>query len=108
MAELPEVEFARGCLERWLGGERLVRVEADPNRVIRGTVHDGFSGLAGRRVRTIERDGKWLLWRFDSGMGLLAHLGMTGKFELQRAGHADIRWSRVRFVREDGAVVHYR
>jgi formamidopyrimidine-DNA glycosylase len=108
MPELPEVEFARGCLERWLGGKTLTRVEADAGRVIRGTPREAFSRLAGRRVRAIERRGKWLLWRFDSQLGLLAHLGMTGKFELQDAGAPDVRWSRVRFVRADGAVVHYR
>jgi formamidopyrimidine-DNA glycosylase len=108
MPELPEVEFARGCLERWLGGQKLDRVEADSNRVIRGTSREAFARLAGRRVRAIERRGKWLLWRFDSELGLLAHLGMTGKFELQEEGSDDVRWSRVRFVRPDGAVAHYR
>lgn len=29
MPELPEVEFARSCLERWLEGEKLARVEAE-------------------------------------------------------------------------------
>jgi formamidopyrimidine-DNA glycosylase len=108
MPELPEVEFARGCLERWLGGKKLSRVEADANRVIRGTSRQAFSQLGGRRVRAIERRGKWLLWHFDSGTGLLAHLGMTGKFELQDAGSPDVRWSRVRFVCPDGTVAHYR
>lgn len=108
MPELPEVEFARGCLQRWLGGKTLERVDADAGRVIRGTPREAFSRLAGHRVRAIERRGKWLLCRFDSDMGLLAHLGMTGKLELQPAGAPAIRWSRVRFVRADGAIVHYR
>jgi formamidopyrimidine-DNA glycosylase len=59
-------------------------------------------------VRALERRGKWLLWRFDSDLGLLAHLGMTGKFELEEAAAPPVRWSRVRFVRSDGAVTHYR
>jgi formamidopyrimidine-DNA glycosylase len=108
MPELPEVEFARDCLERWLGGQKLIRVEADSNRVIRGTSREAFSRLKGHRVRAIERKGKWLLWRFDSSTGLLAHLGMTGKFELQKAGSPEVKWSRVRFVRSDGSVAHYR
>jgi formamidopyrimidine-DNA glycosylase len=108
MPELPEVEFARGCLERWLGGQELARVEADPGRVIRGTSPAAFAGLAGAKVRAVERRGKWLLWRFDTGQGLLAHLGMTGKFEKTPPGAPSVRWSRVRFVRPDGSVVHYR
>src|SRR4051812_19768873 len=107
MPELPEVEFARGCLERWLGGEKLARVEADRGRVTRGTPLSAFEALAGHTVKRVERRGKWLLWHFEDGTGVLAHLGMTGKFEMTSADVAP-RSSRVRFVRRDGVVVHYR
>jgi len=106
--ELPEVEFARSCLSRWLGGKTLRAVEADPTRVIRGAAPKAFAALARDRVAKVERRGKWLLWRLASDKGLLAHLGMTGKFELTKPGAPAVRWSRVRFVRSDGAVVHYR
>lgn len=108
MPELPEVEFARSCLSRWLGGKTLSKVEADPTRVIRGASPKAFAALARDRVTKVERRGKWLLWRLASENGLLAHLGMTGKFELTRPGAPAVRWSRVRFTRSDGAVVHYR
>ena len=108
MPELPEVEFARSCLSRWLGGRTLTKVEADPTRVIRGAPPKAFAGLARDRLEKIERRGKWLLLRFASARGVLAHLGMTGKFELARRGAPAVRWSRVRFTRSDGAVVHYR
>ena len=48
-----------------------------------------------------------MLWRFD-GQGVLAHLGMTGKFELQEPGEPAVRWSHAQFERSDGAMVHYR
>ena len=108
MPELPEVEFARGCVSRWLRGRELTRVEADKNRVIRGTKPSEFANLSAHRVTKVVRRGKWLLFHFDGELGLLAHLGMTGKFELARAGAPPVRWSRVRFTRDDGAVVHYR
>ena len=106
--ELPEVEFARSCLSRWLGGKTLRAVEADPTRVIRGARPEAFAPLARDRVTKVERRGKWLLWRFASDIGVLAHLGMTGKFEITPAGAPAVRWSRVRFIRTDGAIVHYR
>jgi formamidopyrimidine-DNA glycosylase len=106
--ELPEVEFARSCLSRWLRGRTLSQVEADATRVIRGAPPKAFASLARQRVTKVERRGKWLLWRFESDIGLLAHLGMTGKFEIARPGSPSVRWSRVRFTRSDGAVVHYR
>ena len=108
MPELPEVEFARRCLSRWLGGHVLRDVEADPTRVIRGTTQRAFASLAKHRVDHVERRGKWLLLSLRGGLGLLAHLGMTGKVELARPGSPPVRWSRVRFTRSDGAVVHYR
>jgi formamidopyrimidine-DNA glycosylase len=106
--ELPEVEFARSCLWRWLRGQKLDRVEADASRVIRGSTPKAFAAFAGRRVTKVERRGKWLLLHFDADIGLLAHLGMTGKFELAKHREPAARWSRVRFTRDDGSVVHYR
>jgi formamidopyrimidine-DNA glycosylase len=106
--ELPEVEFARSCLSRWLGGQKLDRVDADATRVIRGASPKTFAALARHRVTRVERRGKWLLLHIAPDLGLLAHLGMTGKFELARPGAPAVRWSRVRFTRPDGAVVHYR
>src|SRR5919205_1114203 len=108
MPELPEVEFARSCLERWLVGQVIVRAEADRTRVVQDGTRRAMPGLAGRRVDSVERRGKCLLVRFDGEMGLFAHLGMTGKFELERPGEAPPRWSRARWVRSDGSVVHYR
>jgi formamidopyrimidine-DNA glycosylase len=108
MPELPEVEFARSCLARWLRGQKLASVEADATRVVRGTPPKTFATLAKHRVTQVERRGKWLLIHFDSALGVLAHLGMTGKFELARKGGQTVRWSRVRFARSDGSVVHYR
>ena len=102
MPELPEVEFARSCLSRWLRGQKLVRVEAETNRVIRGSSPRAFRDLKGQRVTKVERHGKWLLFRLDSEQGILAHLGMTGKFELTMPGQPSAQWSRVRFTRSGG------
>ena len=108
MPELPEVEFARRSLEKWLVGEKLARVEADKSRILRGSTPAALEKLAGHVVLGVERRGKQLLVRLDGGAGLLGHLGMTGKFELQRPGGPEVRWSRARLGRGDGAVVHYR
>lgn len=108
MPELPEVEFARTCLERWLGGRVVAHAEEDRTRVTGGMSPAAFASLAGHRVLAVERRGKWLLLRFDGDVGLLAHLGMTGKFELVTSGEAPPRWSRARLARADDGVVHYR
>lgn len=108
MPELPEVEFARRSLESWLGGKKLAAVEAERTRVLRGSTPEALAELAGHRVRAIDRRGKWLLWRLDGGLGLLSHLGMTGKFVLRRRHEPPPRWSRAHFLRSDGAAIHYQ
>jgi formamidopyrimidine-DNA glycosylase len=107
MPELPEVEFARSRIQHWLGGRRIERIEADRTRILRGSSPEAVQALAGHTLEKVERRGKWLLWHFDSGLGLLDHLGMTGKFVLQMPGDPPPRSSRVRFAPDHGAVVHY-
>jgi formamidopyrimidine-DNA glycosylase len=79
MPELPEVETVRARLEPELVGRRLERVEIldprltrpfDPARVA--------AELEGERIAAVDRRGKYLLVRFESGRVLLIHLRMTG------------------------------
>src|SRR5690606_29397147 len=108
MPELPEVEFARRCLVRWLRHHPLAAVEAEPTRVLRDSSPAALRALVGARLEDVDRRGKQLLLRFDHGRGVLSHLGMTGKWVLQRPGDPDVKHSRARFIRDDGTVVHYR
>lgn len=105
MPELPEVEIARRNLARWLQGRRVVKAEADNTRVFRGARRAKFSELTGR-VETLERKGKYLLLSFEGGRGLLAHLGMTGKFVRRPEGHVE-PYSRARLHLDDGSVLHF-
>lgn len=106
MPELPEVENARRLLLRWFEGRRVVEAEADATRVFRGADPRAFARLTGR-LEALERRGKYLLFTFEGGRGLLGHLGMTGKFVRRPAGHVE-PYSRARFRLDDGHVVHLR
>lgn len=106
MPELPEVETARRLLVRWLSGRRVVRAEADPTRVLRGARLQDFAALQGRLL-SLERRGKYLLFTFEQGRGLLAHLGMTGKFVLRPEGTPE-PYSRARLHLDSGQVIHLR
>ncbi|MDC0709927.1 bifunctional DNA-formamidopyrimidine glycosylase/DNA-(apurinic or apyrimidinic site) lyase [Stigmatella sp. ncwal1] len=105
MPELPEVETARQNLARWLGGHRVVKAEADDTRVFRGAERARFAELKGR-LESLDRRGKYLLWTFEAGRGLLAHLGMTGKFVRRPPGQGE-PYSRARFHLEEGTVIHF-
>lgn len=106
MPELPEVEFARRCLSRWLSPERIVRAEADRTRTFRGANRKAFEALRGRLTEA-KRRGKYLMLSFENGEGLLAHLGMTGKW-VRRPKRVVEPYSRARLFLEGGDVVHFR
>lgn len=107
MPELPEVEFARRSLERWTKGRSIVRTEADPKaRTFRGAKVADVEALKGALV-SIGRKGKYLMLAFADGRGVVAHLGMTGKFLKRPAADAP-KWSRARFILDSGEVIHFQ
>ncbi|MEJ7731705.1 MAG: bifunctional DNA-formamidopyrimidine glycosylase/DNA-(apurinic or apyrimidinic site) lyase [Polyangiaceae bacterium] len=107
MPELPEVEHAATCLRAWLVGRTLDRVRAPASRVLRGASPITLARkLRGRRLRAVDRRSKYLLLRFDGDVGLLAHLGMTGKWVLRARGETPPPHTRLTL--ETGArAVHY-
>ncbi|AGC47823.1 formamidopyrimidine-DNA glycosylase [Myxococcus stipitatus DSM 14675] len=105
MPELPEVEIARRNLVRWFDGHQLVRAEADDTRIFRGAERAAFTKIRGRLTSLVRR-GKYLLFSFEDGHGVLGHLGMTGKFVRRKEGD-EVRFSRARFHLDDGHVLHF-
>ena len=80
MPELPEVETVRARLEPKLVGRRLTSVEISDARLTRPVDPvEVAAELAGERIEALERRGKYLVVRFESGRVLLIHLRMTGQ-----------------------------
>ena len=79
MPELPEVETVRRRLEPVLAGRRLERVEIlDPRLTRPEDPLEVATELVGERVDAVDRRGKYVVVRFESGRALLVHLRMTG------------------------------
>jgi formamidopyrimidine-DNA glycosylase len=113
MPELPEVEIAARNLRRWTAGRRIVQVETDPRarRIFRPQSRAHLErALAGARFGPVRRVGKHLLIglvRDGAPLGLLSHLGMTGKWVL-REGDADPpRHVRARLRLDGGSTLLY-
>ena len=110
MPELPEVETVRTSLEPVLLGRTFERVAIDDPRLTRpfdpqAVAHE----LEGERVASVERRGKYLVVRFESGRVLLVHLRMTGSFRHVPAGApADGPHTRAVVRLDDGSDVTYR
>jgi formamidopyrimidine-DNA glycosylase len=65
--------------------------------------------LVGERVAALERRGKYLLFRFESGRGLLVHLRMTGSFRHAPGdGLPDDPYRRAVVRLDDGSDLAYR
>jgi len=78
--ELPEVETVRRRLEPSLVGRAFATVEIVDARLTRPEdPAEVAAELTGERVAALERRGKYLVFRFESGRVLLIHLRMTGK-----------------------------
>jgi formamidopyrimidine-DNA glycosylase len=110
MPELPEVETIRRGLEPHLVGRTLDDVEIFDPRLTRP--YDPFevaAELRGETVEALDRRGKYLVVRFESGRSLLIHLRMTGSLLLLRNGAAAEDPYRRAVVRLDnGSDVGYR
>ncbi len=114
MPELPEVEFAARCLRRWARGRCVEAVRLDPRatRIFRPATPAAFArALRGARIEDVRRIGKHLLVTLERGgapLGLLSHLGMTGKWLRGPDGAAPPRHTRARLRLDDGRVLHYQ
>ena len=87
MPELPEVETVRAQLEPKLVGRRLVDVQiADPRLTRPHDPAEVAAELVGERVTALDRRGKYVVVRFESGRVLLIHLRMTGQLLHVAAG----------------------
>jgi formamidopyrimidine-DNA glycosylase len=110
MPELPEVESVRRQLEPALVGRRLERVTIDDPRLVRPyEPAEVAAELEGERTVAVERRGKYLVVRFESGRVLLIHLRMTGSLLHAAAGSLQEDPHRRAVVKlDDGSDVAYR
>ena len=106
--ELPEVETVRRGVSRLYLGRKLLQLSVSGPRTVRR--HDpGLLGvLRGRTLCSVGRHGKYLLFGWDDGQVLVAHLRMSGQLLAAKASeplplhtHAVLRFSgagELRFV----------
>jgi formamidopyrimidine-DNA glycosylase len=108
--ELPEVETVRARLEPVLTGRRFERVEILDPRVTRPIEpREVAAELEGEVVEAVDRRGKYLIFRFETGRVLLIHLRMTGTVRHERDGAPEHDpHLRVVVTLDDGSDVIYR
>ncbi|HTU93332.1 MAG TPA: bifunctional DNA-formamidopyrimidine glycosylase/DNA-(apurinic or apyrimidinic site) lyase [Gemmataceae bacterium] len=80
MPELPEVETVVRDLRPSLTGRRLARVRQSSRQALRTRWRPAWSAaVAGQRIESVGRRGKWILVTLANESILVVHLGMTGQ-----------------------------
>jgi formamidopyrimidine-DNA glycosylase len=102
LPELPEVETVVRSLRPAIVGRRILNAEFGQLRVLIGSPLVTAQALAGRRIRSIERHGKFIAIRLDRGY-LVVHLGMTGKL-LVNADRS--KWTHAVFALDRGTMIY--
>ncbi|HZV20229.1 MAG TPA: bifunctional DNA-formamidopyrimidine glycosylase/DNA-(apurinic or apyrimidinic site) lyase [Hyphomicrobiales bacterium] len=101
MPELPEVEIVRRGLAPAMEGASFVSVLL--NRAgLRFPFDPGFAErLQNERVHRLTRRAKYIIAETDSGLGLAIHLGMTGRFTIERAAGTTPLTAAMHYYRHD-------
>ena len=102
MPELPEVETVVRTLRPALTGRRILNAEFLGLRVLIGEPNATARNLTGRRIKSVERFGKFIGIRLDKGW-LVVHLGMTGKLLVNGAR---AKWTHAIFTLDRGALLY--
>ena len=110
MPELPEVETVRRAIAPVLEGARLERATILDPRLVRPFDPAIVGGeLVGERVTKVDRRGKYLIVRFESGRCLVIHLRMTGSLRCAPWGSLnDDAHTRAVLRLDNGSDVAYR
>lgn len=107
MPELPEVETTRRGLAPHCRGRRLLRLRVREPRLRWHVPPSDPARVAGARIRSLERRGKYLLFRLDTASTVLLHLGMSGHVRVVKPGRALQPHDHVDFELDSGEVLRF-
>src|SRR5262249_52233120 len=121
MPELPEVEIVCRGLAPAMEGSSFAAVTLNRADLRFPFDADFAARLRGERVIRLMRRAKYIIAETGGGLGLAMHLGMTGRFTIQRNGagsaetpgefyydyDADPRHDHVIFAMSNGTVIRY-
>jgi len=107
MPELPEVEVTRRGLEPHLAGRRIAGAVIRNGRLRHPIPDDLGATLAGQRVKSVARRGKYLLLECETGW-LIVHLGMSGSLRVLPSAAPAEKHDHFDLVLEDGHCLRLR
>jgi formamidopyrimidine-DNA glycosylase len=106
MPELPEVETTRRGIAAHLTGQTIAGITVREPR-LRWPVPEEVSSLAGARIESLARRGKYLLLTTARGT-LIWHLGMSGSMRILPAADAGAKHEHVQLTLTNGQSLRFR
>lgn len=108
MPELPEVETVRRTLEPKLIGRKIIDVKILLPKIIRKPDASEFKELiVDKKFRSIDRRGKYLLFKLSKALCLVAHLRMTGQLIYCKKEQEIEKHTHVIFNLDNGSHLRY-
>lgn len=109
MPELPEVETIAADLRPHLVGRTIERCELNFPSIVRHPEPELFvDHIAGRKITSVGRRGKFIQIHLEDRLMLVVHLGMTGQLRLVDPATPLAAHTHAVFVLEDGRHLRYR
>ena len=106
MPELPEVETTRRGLAPHIEGSKVKQVTVRQPRLRWAVPSDIAAKLEGRVIQSIQRRGKYLLFKNSQGT-LIGHLGMSGSMRICSAGSEVKKHDHVDIAMANGNILRY-
>jgi formamidopyrimidine-DNA glycosylase len=107
--ELPEVETIAADLRPHLVGRTITRVELSFPTIVRHPEPELFvDGVAGMRIESVRRRGKYILIGLGNQLLLVVHLGMTGQLRILDEVAPLEKHTHAVFFLDDGRQLRYR
>lgn len=105
MPELPEVETTRRGIEPFLVNNTIQKLTIhNPN--LRWPVPAAIHSVEGRLVLAVDRRGKYLLIRFETGTAIL-HLGMSGSLRIAAKDEPLRKHDHVEWFLKSGEILRF-
>lgn len=108
MPELPEVETVVRALDRALSGRTVMGTRLLGRMRVPFDAATADKRLRGRAVVRVRRRAKFIVIECSGPTGILAHLGMTGSFRVERSRTPPHKHDRAVIVLDNGDELRYR
>ncbi len=98
MPELPEVETIRRQLEKELKGFTFVSLTTDNEKMFRPAFKTISSAIENKKILSVDRQAKLLIFNLSGGSSLLFHLKLTGQLLVRGPSDPEDKYTHATFT----------